>query len=66
VRIEGVRPEGPDADWAHLPDPVADAFNKLAGRVAELEKRLAEAEGAPAPADVVPLQRRRGPNPAGG
>jgi serine O-acetyltransferase len=66
VRIEGARPEGPDADWAHLPDPVADAFNKLAGRVAELEKRLAEAEGAPAPADVVPLRHRRGPNPAGG
>jgi serine O-acetyltransferase len=66
VRIEGARPEGPDADWAHLPDPVADAFNKLAGRVAELEKRLAEAEGEPAPADVVPLRHRRGPNPAGG
>jgi serine O-acetyltransferase len=66
VRIEGARPEGPDADWAHLPDPVADAFNKLAGRVAELEKRLAEAEGAPPPADVVPLRHRRGPNPAGG
>jgi serine O-acetyltransferase len=66
VRIEGARPEGPDADWAHLPDPVADAFNKLAARVAELEKRQAEAEGAPAPADVVPLRHRRGPNPAGG
>ena len=25
VRVEGIRPEGPDADWAHLPDPVADA-----------------------------------------
>src|SRR5918997_1570607 len=66
VRVEGVRPEGPDADWAHLPDPVADAFNKLAGRVAELEKRLAEAEGSPPPAEVVPLRHRRGPNPAGG
>jgi hypothetical protein len=34
--------------------------------VAELEKRLAEAEGSPAPAEVVPLRHRRGPNPAGG
>ena len=45
VRIEGIRPEGPDADWAHLPDPVADAVKMLSARVAELEKRLADAEG---------------------
>jgi hypothetical protein len=38
----------------------------LSARVAELERRIAEAEGAPAPADVVPLHHRRGPNPAGG
>src|SRR5688572_12398780 len=25
VRVEGRRPEGPDADWVHLPDPIADA-----------------------------------------
>jgi serine O-acetyltransferase len=66
VRVEGARPEGPDADWAHLPDPVADAVKTLSARVAELEKRLAEAEGAPPPAEVVPLRHRRGPNPAGG
>jgi serine O-acetyltransferase len=66
VRVEGVRPEGPDADWLHLPDPVADAVKMLSARVAELERRLAEAEGAPAPAEVVPLHNRRGPNPAGG
>ena len=66
VRVEGVRPEGPDADWAHLPDPVADAVKMLSARVAELEKRVAEAEGADAPAEVVPLRHRRGPNPAGG
>jgi len=66
VRVEGVRPEGPDADWAHLPDPVADAVKTLSARVAELERRIAESEGAPAPADVVPLHHRRGPNPAGG
>ena len=26
VRVEGRRPEGPDADWVHLPDPIADAI----------------------------------------
>jgi len=66
VRVEGRRPEGPDADWAHLPDPVADAVKSLSARVAELERRLAEAEGVPPPADVVPLRHRRGPSPAGG
>ena len=66
VRVEGRTPEGPDADWAHLPDPVADAVRMLATRVSELERRLAEAEGAPPPAQVVPLRNRRGPSPAGG
>ena len=66
VRVEGRRPEGPDADWAHLPDPVADAVRLLSTRVTELERRLAEAEGTPAPAQVVPLRNRRGPSPAGG
>jgi serine O-acetyltransferase len=66
VRVEGIRPEGPDADWAHLPDPVADAVKILSARVAELERRLAERDGSSAPAEVVPLRPRRGPDPAGG
>ena len=67
VRVDGKRPEGPDADWAHLPDPVADAMKTLSLRVAELERRLAASEGADAPAgEVVPLRHRRGPSPAGG
>jgi len=41
VRVEGKKPGGPDADWAHLPDPVADAIRALSQRVAELEKLLA-------------------------
>jgi len=56
----------PDADWAHLPDPIADAVKSLSARVAELERRLAAADGTPPPAEVVPLRHRRGPNPAGG
>jgi serine O-acetyltransferase len=66
VRVEGARPEGPDADWAHLPDPVADAVKSLSARVGQLERRAAESNGEPVPADVLPLRHRRGPNPAGG
>src|SRR3954447_124378 len=33
VRVDGRRPEGPDADWVHLPDPVADAIRGLASRI---------------------------------
>ncbi len=67
VRVDGIRPEGPDADWAHLPDPVADAIRALSARVAELEELLADATGRKAPrtAEVRPL-RSRGADPAGG
>jgi serine O-acetyltransferase len=72
VRVEGRRPEGPDADWVHLPDPIADAIKALSGRIAALEQggrpegdgRVADTGAAPdggsAPA------RSIGPNPAGG
>jgi serine O-acetyltransferase len=40
VRVEGRRPEGPDADWVHLPDPIADAIKGLAGRIAALEETV--------------------------
>ncbi len=67
VRVDGRRPEGPDADWAHLPDPVADAIGALSARVAELEGALADATGRrlPATAEVRPI-RPRGGDPAGG
>jgi serine O-acetyltransferase len=68
VRVEGRRPEGPDADWIHLPDPIADAIKVLSRRLAELERELAAQRGSEAgeQADVVPLRPVRGPNPAGG
>jgi serine O-acetyltransferase len=62
VRIDGARVEGPDTDWIHLPDPVADAMRALAARVAELERRL----GEDTPAEVHELRPLRGRNPAGG
>jgi serine O-acetyltransferase len=82
VRIEGRRPEGPDADWIHLPDPVADAIRELSSRIAALEARAAGPEGRPG-AEVKALRRAAGsrgggrepdgranpsigPNPAGG
>jgi serine O-acetyltransferase len=42
VRVEGRRPEGPDADWVHLPDPIADALKALSARIAALEQRVGE------------------------
>jgi serine O-acetyltransferase len=66
VRVEGRRPEGPDADWIHLPDPVADAIRALADRLSAIERRLAELDGKPAEADVRPLRPKQGPSTAGG
>jgi serine O-acetyltransferase len=67
VRVEGRRPEGPDADWAHLPDPVADAISGLANRITELEELLAQQTGRkPEGGEVHRLERRRGPDSAGG
>jgi serine O-acetyltransferase len=67
VRVDGRKPEGPDADWAHLPDPVADAISGLANRLNELEELVAEQTGRkPAATEVRPLQRRGGPDSAGG
>ena len=68
VRVDGRRPEGPDADWVHLPDPVADAIKNLSRRIAQLEREIAALHGDDerVEADVVPLRPVRGPNPAGG
>jgi serine O-acetyltransferase len=67
VRVEGKRVEGPDADWIHLPDPIADAIKALSERIAELEKRLAELDGAAGPdAEQTRIQPRTGRSSAGG
>jgi serine O-acetyltransferase len=68
VRVNGSRPEGPDADWAHLPDPVADALKGMAERIGELEEMVAELTGKPPEvgAQVRPLKRGAGNDPASG
>ena len=67
VRIEGRRPEGPDTDWLHLPDPVADALRGLAERIGELERLVADLTGTERkkPEQVRPL-RTQGQNPVSG
>jgi len=66
VRVEGKRPEGPDADWIHLPDPIADAIKALSARLASLEERIAELDGRPAEGEVKQLRPKQGPSSAGG
>lgn len=82
VRVEGRRPEGPDADWVHLPDPIADAIKGLASRISTLEQaagdtqpeaqvrslRAAAGPAAAEPSSEPELRANRsvGPNPAGG
>jgi serine O-acetyltransferase len=68
VRIEGRRMEGPDADWIHLPDPIAEAMEALSSRITTLERMIADlSDSEPQPiAEVRPLRPVRGPNPAGG
>jgi serine O-acetyltransferase len=67
VKVDGKRVEGPDADWIHLPDPIAEAIKSLSQRIAELEGRLAELDGA-APPDptAAELRERTGRSSAGG
>jgi serine O-acetyltransferase len=66
VRVEGRRPEGPDADWIHLPDPVADAMRSLSERLAAIESRLADIDGRAAEAEIRELKPKQGPSSAGG
>jgi serine O-acetyltransferase len=67
VRVEGRKVEGPDTDWIHLPDPIADAIKELSDRIADLEKRLADMTGDDSSgAEVTELRPKQGPSSAGG
>ncbi len=68
VRVEGKRVEGPDADWIHLPDPIAEAIKGLSERIAELERRLSELDGGDGPASggQPRIRPRTGRSSAGG
>jgi serine O-acetyltransferase len=68
VRVEGRRVQGPDADWIHLPDPVAEAIKALSVRLGELERRLAELDGGESPGEAGEgeMQTRTGRSSAGG
>jgi serine O-acetyltransferase len=65
VRVDGRRPEGPDADWVHLPDPLADAIKGLSARISALEQATGEKVGERS-GDGSSQARSFGPNPAGG
>jgi serine O-acetyltransferase len=67
VRVEGRRVEGPDADWIHLPDPIAEAIKTLSERISRLEERIAELDGGAAPeGEDGELRPRTGRSSAGG
>jgi len=67
VRVEGRPVEGPDTDWIHLPDPIAEAMKDLSERIGDLENRLADATGEDASeAEVTELRPKKGPSSAGG
>jgi serine O-acetyltransferase len=75
VRVEGRKPEGPDADWVHLPDPIADALRAMARRVQSLERSSGAEPPEPGGGAEAPepwsgvsddINRSIGPNPAGG
>jgi serine O-acetyltransferase len=68
VKVEGRRVEGPDTDWIHLPDPIAEAIKTLSERIADLEKRIAELDGGDGPGEGEEpgLRPRTGRSSAGG
>jgi serine O-acetyltransferase len=69
VRVEGRKVEGPDADWIHLPDPIAEAIKALSERLADVERRLAELDGRDGPRNgdsAAGIEPRTGRSSAGG
>ena len=66
VRVEGKKVEGPDADWIHLPDPIAEAMKRMAERIEDLETRISALDGGEAGAETPEIAPRTGRSPAGG
>ncbi|MBW8059040.1 MAG: serine acetyltransferase [Solirubrobacterales bacterium] len=67
VKVEGKRVEGPDADWIHLPDPIAEAIKALSERIADLERRIADLDGGEkSGGEERRLRSRTGRSSAGG
>ena len=68
VRVEGKRPEGPDTDWIHLPDPIADAItgSRRASWSSSARSRKLKGGDCDEVAEVRPLRPVHGPSPAGG
>jgi serine O-acetyltransferase len=68
VRVEGRRVQGPDADWIHLPDPIAEAIKTLSARIAEVERRLAGLDGGDSGngGEETEIRGRTGRSSAGG
>jgi serine O-acetyltransferase len=66
VKVEGRKVEGPDTDWIHLPDPIADAIKRLSDRLTAIEKRLGTLDGRDAEGEVKELRPKQGPSPTGG
>ena len=66
VRVEGRRPEGPDADWVHLPDPIADALPRWRPGSPSSSARSRGCAARPAAGRGRAAAARGGPNPAGG
>ena len=52
VKVEGRRVEGPDADWIHLPDPIAEAIKALS-------ERIADARASASPSSTAASRRTR-------
>ena len=68
VRVDGRKVEGPDADWIHLPDPVADAIKGLAAASRRSSARWPRWPAARPTrvAEVRPLRPAQGRNPRRG
>src|SRR5690242_6878110 len=58
VRVDGRPAEGPDADWIHLPDPIAEAIQALSSRIGALERMVAELSESEGEAPKPPAEVR--------